>query len=115
MKLPGVSDHHAIVGRNGSGKTVHAAWQLSLRDFDKRPWYVINSKSDELLNSIPGAIVTDVGDLPKKPGIYLYEPLAESDDTQVSAMLWEIFRRGNCGVYGDEAYSLPQNDGSLKA
>jgi hypothetical protein len=115
LRLPGPADHHAIVGRNGSGKTVHAAWQLSLRDYDRRPWYVINSKSDDLLNAIPGMIPCKLGDLPKKPGLYMFEPLPETDDEAVSAMLWEIFRRGDCGVYGDEGYSLPQNDGSLKA
>jgi hypothetical protein len=115
MRIPGRADHHVIVGRNGSGKTQSAAYFLSRRDFNLRPWYIINSKGDELLNRLPGAIDCKLGEFPKKPGLYMYRPIAEVDDEQVDALLWQIYNKRNAGLYADEGYSLPNPSSGLNA
>lgn len=92
----------------GSGKTVAGSWFLSQRDFDKRPWYIVNTKGDKLLNAIPGIKEIRVGEVMKKPGLYMIRPVPDNDDDAVNAWLWEIYKRGKSGLYFDEGYNIPQ-------
>jgi hypothetical protein len=112
-RLPSDRDKLAIIGRNGSGKTVAAAWHLSERSWDKMPWFVFNSKRDELLLEISkmyGAHDVSLDVIPKKPGLYFYYPIPGRDDPKVENILWEVWKRGRTGLYMDEGYSVPQGD-----
>lgn len=105
MRFPSDSQRLTIVGATGSGKTQAAAFHLSRRRFDLKPWIVYDFKMDELLNDIRGVEHITTADLPKKPGIYLVHP--HPDDTDgVASQMWRIWERENIGVYCDEGYMV---------
>lgn len=113
INFPTNSDKLAVIGRNGSGKTVAAAWHLSLRDFDRMPWLIIDSKGDEfvkkLVKLVPEVKRIDLTETPKKPGIYVVKPLPQLHDEAVEAMLFRIHQRGKIGIWYDETYTIPQS------
>lgn len=111
VRFPTDSDRLAIVGRTGSGKTVAAAWHLSLRDFHKMAWAIINSKGDKLLDKIgrlPGVRNISLDDMPHKTGLHMIRPIPEQDDERLQAFFWRIWERGKTGIYADEGYMMPK-------
>lgn len=104
-RLPNDSQRLAIVGRTGSGKTQAAVYHLSRRNFDVMPWIIFDFKRDELINSIDRAQYLNVGVIPERPGIYIVQPRKGQED-EVEAYLWEIWERGNIGVYVDEGFMI---------
>jgi hypothetical protein len=115
FRFPTSAHRQFICGRTGSGKTVAACWNLLYRNFRSAPWVILNHKRTELIDSIEGAQHVDLDFVPKKPGLYVYHPIPETDDDDVSALLWKIWARGNTGVYVDEGYSLDERDPAMRA
>lgn len=91
LVLPDDSRRMTILGHTGFGKTVAAAWQLSLRSFDTMPWIIVDTKGDKLLNRI-GAKEIATGHLPTRPGLYITHPLPDEKD-EVEAMLWQAYNK----------------------
>lgn len=117
FRLPRDDERSVIIGKNGTGKTVAAAWQLSLRSYDTMPWVIVDAKGDRLLNRL-GAKEIKPGFLPRRAGLYITHPRPDELDT-VDAMLWEAYnrrvdevkhRRPNntrgCGWFFDEGYFI---------
>lgn len=116
FRLPDETQRLAIIGRTGSGKTVHGAWQLSRAPFHKQPYIIFDYKGDELLNQIPHLRHIDYKELPKHPGVYMIKPgVHERDD--VEAYLWKVWQRERIGIYFDEMYQVPDpfKGGALRA
>ena len=111
-RLPDDSHRIVILGKTGTGKTQLGVWHLSQRAYLTRPWLVLDFKHDELINSIDGAVHIDVGEVPKKPGIYVTHPYgSEKGSPEVDALLWKIHQRGNCGIFVDEGFMIgPRSD-----
>lgn len=113
--LPGVSDRTIIVGQTGSGKTWFGVWLLSMMNYDRMPWVVIDYKREalfrELGKSTFRAMLNVHSEAPKKPGLYLLQPF-ESDDEAVDDFLWRLWRKGNVGIYIDEAMMMVAGRGS---
>lgn len=107
LRLPGNTHRHAIIGRTGSGKTQAGSWFLSHAPFDKQPYVVFDYKGDDLLNSIPYIKELRLGDVPKKPGLYITHPIPEKDDAVVEKYLWDIWSKEKIGLYFDETYMIP--------
>lgn len=115
MKLPGDTDRISIVGATGSGKTHAALWQLSIRNFDEKPWVILDYKGDELLNSIQGAEhITLDSSAPRHPGIYIVHP-NPGDDVEVEAFLWRVWQQENIGVYIDEGVMIGNGNDAYRA
>lgn len=92
LTLPTDSERSVVLGKTGTGKTVAAAWQLSLRSFDKMPWIIIDTKGDRLLNKI-GAKEHRVGaPAPTRPGLYIVHPRPD-ELSAVNELLWEVYYR----------------------
>jgi len=109
LKLPGPDSRTLIVGKTGSGKTVAAAWQLSERDYDVRPWVIFDYKYDVTIGGIRGAeIISIYSKPPTEPGVYIVRPRPD-EEGQVEAFLWQVWEQGNTGLYIDEGYMLPNN------
>lgn len=106
IRLPNDNQRIAIVGRTGSGKTIAGLWHLSRKNFDRKPWVILDFKMDESLNNIDRAEHIDITDkAPKRPGIYLVHPLP-SQEKEVEDFLWKIWAQENTGVFIDEGYML---------
>lgn len=114
LKLPGDTDRISIVGATGSGKTHAALWQLSIRDFDVKPWVILDFKGDDLLNSIAGAQDIDYDWEPTtQPGIYILHP-NPGEDVQIEAFLWRIWQHENIGIYIDEGVMIGNGNNAYR-
>jgi len=109
FRLPTNSQRVAVMGRTGSGKTVLGAWLLSMSPFDKQPYVMIDYKGDELLNGIDRVREIGLKDkLPTQPGLYIVHPKPKLDDDDMEAWLHKVWNQGHIGLYGDEAYQIPE-------
>jgi DNA helicase HerA-like ATPase len=108
IRLPKSSQHLAIVGRNGSGKTQAGLWHLSNMPFDRRPYVAIDFKGDEHINAIEGARHISMGDpIPRAAGIYVIHPTPQdAKNGTLDEWLWKIYERENTGLWIDEGYML---------
>jgi type IV secretory pathway VirB4 component len=53
IRFPDNTQHMALAGRTGSGKTYAALEMLSVRDMDEMPWVIIDHKRDENIKALP--------------------------------------------------------------
>lgn len=96
-----------VLGATGSGKTVAGLGHLALADFDKKPYVLFNTKGDENLNAIQGAVEWNVHRAPPiKPGIYQVRPKAGIDNEAMRDFLYQILEQENMGLYVDEGYAI---------
>jgi hypothetical protein len=109
FRLPGAADRTVVIGMNGSGKTVGAAWILSKQNFEKRPWVIMDYKGEELWDQVgdPPIRPLNVGAMPGKRGLYIMHVLP-GEDEKVEAWLWKIWERENCGIICDEVSLIPR-------
>jgi len=105
LRLPKPTNRTVVIGSTGSGKTQFSVWLLTTRDFQKRPWVIIDFKGDELLEDI-GAKKISVQDYPKEPGLYIMSPLPGDDDF-INQFFYRCWANENIGVFIDEGYMLP--------
>jgi hypothetical protein len=110
IRLPGPRDRITVIGPTGSGKTHAALWHLSNASFDVRPFVVIDPKREELITGIDGANYIPVGEIPKRPGIYVVNPIP-SDAPLLDKMLLDIWDRENIGIWIDEGLMFGTGDG----
>ena len=114
MNFPSDKDRHAIVGTTGGGKTRAALWHLSRRNYTVKPWIIYNFKGEEDIDGIPYAYELDVTHVPLHPGIFVVRPLPHQTD-EVEAQMWEVWRRGDMGIYVDEGYMVGANNRAYRA
>lgn len=117
INLPTNKQRILILGKTGTGKTCGAVWHLSKHDFTKEKWIVLNHKRDDLIDSIPNAQHVDLDFRPKHNdvGLFIYHPIPDLDDDNVTSLLWDIHRDGYCGVYIDEGYMINSRNPALLA
>ena len=107
FRLPSLNDRVTINGRTGSGKTVAGAWLLSMADFHRQPFIIINYKGEKLFDKITRAKPLTINDdLPSAPGIYHMQPLVSQVD-EMEAWLWSVWKQAEIGLFIDEGYLLP--------
>lgn len=102
-----MGEHEAVLGCTGSGKTQYALWKISEAPFHIYPWFAIDFKGDETLNSIDRARYIDLADsIPSEPGLYLLRPRPDEKDA-VEKWLEKLWHHENAGLYVDEGYLMP--------
>lgn len=113
--LPGAEDRTVVIGQTGSGKTIAGAWLLSRQRFDKRPWVCLDFKRETLWDQVgdPPMRPLKLGSMPGKRGLYRM-PVDPDDDERLEAWFWNVWRRGNVGIFADEA-SLINSKAAFKA
>lgn len=106
MRLPNDTQRITIIGATGSGKTVAGLWQLSLRNYDVKPWIIYDYKYEELIASIDGAQTLSLeSPLPTRPGVYIVHPNPD-DETEVENHMLRIWAQEDIGVFVDEGYMI---------
>jgi hypothetical protein len=115
IRLPKNSQHLAIIGRNGSGKTYAGCWHLSQKDIDRRPYIVYDFKGDELINSIESAQELSMdAPLPRDPGVYIVHTGPDQEE-KISEHMKQIHAREDMGVYVDEGHMLGTRNKGFRA
>lgn len=105
--FPSQGEHTAILGCTGSGKTQFALWQLSQAPFNVFPYFIIDYKGDDLVNSISRARDLDFSErIPDEPGLYIIHARPDEKD-QCEDWLRRLWEHENAGLYVDEGYLLP--------
>lgn len=117
--LPGNSNRIVLIGQTGTGKTVMGLWHLSNQNLES-PWVILNFKDDEHIESIPYTQPIDWTYVPHKKdkGLFVINVLPSDVKrpklgvkSNLEAYLWEIWKRGNCGIFTDECFMVgPGND-----
>ena len=106
MNFPNDTQHHAIIGANGSGKTQAGLWFLSRRSYLSKPWVIYDWKYDDLIAEIEGIQELSVFDkIPERAGLYIVHPEPDQADA-VDLQFRQIWSQENTGVYIDEGYML---------
>jgi hypothetical protein len=114
FRLPNDTQHIAVIGKNGTGKTQSALWLLSKRPFDKRPELIVDFKRDDHIAGIEEAIEIPVGEVPTEPGIFVVRPNVADLASNETAMpfyntLAGAYDKENIGIWFDEAFVLGKN------
>jgi DNA helicase HerA-like ATPase len=117
LALPNDTEHHAIYGMNGSGKTVFALDQLSRRSYDRMPWVIIDAKRDPTIAQIPRIEEIGIDDKPpRRKGLYVVRPMPQDfDDRIVTEWLFKVWQQENTGLMLDEGYMFNARDPGLRA
>lgn len=109
FRLPNDKQRLAILGRTGSGKSLAALWHLSNRNFDRKPWIVVDFKTDEHINAIEKAQYIGVDEkIPKHAGIYIVQPHPQDGDG-LADFLRKIWEKENVGIWIDEGYMMSED------
>lgn len=113
--LPGASDRTIVIGGTGTGKTIAGAWLLSKQRFDKRPWVALDFKDEILWDEVgdPPMRELKLGNMPGKRGLYRMH-VNPGQEVELEDWLWDIWRKGNIGLFVDEVTLLPQKQ-AMKA
>jgi hypothetical protein len=93
-----------------------AAWVLSHSRFDQRPYIIIDYKGEKFLNSIENIRHARLDRKPpREPGLHIVHPVP-AEENEIEDYMWQIWERGNTGIYIDEGHMLPNKDrGALAA
>lgn len=111
IKLPDRHNRLIIVGKTGSGKTLAGLWHLQMAD-RSIPWVIIDYKKDASIGALNPEPFDPRADM-LAGKLYRYAPLP--NDPQVEPLLWNLWERGNVGIFVDESYMLPNSGEAMNA
>jgi DNA helicase HerA-like ATPase len=104
--LPAEDEHIAVVGRNGSGKTMLGAFLLAMQDLSNKTWLVLDYKGEEIFAALENARAIGFRDVPDEPGVFILSSRPDLED-HTENWLWRIWEHSHVGLLVDESYMLP--------
>lgn len=107
MRLPDDTQHVAIAGRTGSGKTWGALEMLSMRNMDNMAWVIIDHKRDQAIEKLPAERLSPTSVFLPNSGLHVIR--AEFDGKgrdNIESFLERAFKKGGIGIYVDEGHLL---------
>jgi DNA helicase HerA-like ATPase len=107
FRLPADDEHTAVVGRNGSGKTMLGAFLLAMQDLSAKTWLVLDYKGEEIFHALANARHIGFGDVPDEPGLFVLSSRPDLEE-RTENWLWRIWEHERVGLFIDEGYMLPQ-------
>jgi hypothetical protein len=111
IRFPDATQHMALAGRTGSGKTVAALEMLSVRDMESMPWVIIDHKRDENIKALPAERLNpDALILPTSGLHVIWADMTTSSREQIEGFMARAFKRGKMGIYVDEGHLLGHSD-----
>lgn len=110
--LPDLTEHCAICGRTGSGKTWGALDMLSRRVGPAKvtkgrpfPWVIIDPKRSKDIARLPADKLGVRATILPDSGLYVVRPKLDGSEKQdVEDLLRRIFERKRCGLFMDEGH-----------
>jgi hypothetical protein len=107
IREPDETQHVAIAGRTGSGKTTAGLEMLSKRDMEGMAWVVIDHKRDENIKALPAETLNpNTMMLPQRGLHVVYADISSDSKENLEGLFHRAFRRGNIGFYIDEGHLL---------
>lgn len=113
FRLPDDTQHIAIIGRNGTGKTMAGLWHLSKRPFHLRPELIVDFKGDDHIAGIHAREI-EPGTVPTEPGIFVVRPKVSDMAKDETAKpfydtLAGCYEKRDIGLWFDEGFVLSKN------
>jgi len=121
IRLPNETNRTVVMGSTGSGKSIAGMWHVSRQNFDQMPWTLHNPKGDEFIEQLIDEKLVTVVDFhkkpPKKPGLYVINPIPfdDDDDAAVEKYMINMFHDGYHGFYSDEGTMINKKSRAYKA
>lgn len=112
VRFPNDTEHSAYIGRTGSGKTLAGLFNLSLQNWERKPWLMMDIKGDEHIQKIgkmDGVTTLKWGQPIGKNGLHIIRPRPDQLD-EIEDLLWYVHSRNNVGIYVDEGHPLKNSD-----
>lgn len=110
FRLPPGDSRTTLIGATGTGKSTAGGWFLANARLDVRPWVVIDFKREELFDMVgfpPLRTLTLKQSLGKRDkGVFIVSP-TPGDEDALEEFLWRLWKRGNAGLFVDEASLMP--------
>lgn len=111
IRFPDATQHIAIAGRTGSGKTWGALEMLSARDMHDMAWVVIDHKRDENIAQLPAEKINPGAMFLPSRGLHvLNADMSKESRENIEGFLVRAFEKGKIGIYVDEGHLLGHSD-----
>lgn len=107
IRLPDDTQHVALAGRTGSGKTWGALEMLSLRDLAGMAWVIVDHKRDDAIKRTPAELLSATSRFLPARGLHLINAeYGTKSRAELEEFFVRAFRRGGIGIYVDEGHLL---------
>lgn len=107
IRFPDETQHVAIAGRTGSGKTVAGLEMLSARNMDDMAWVVVDHKRDENIARLPAEKLNPNALILPSRGLHIIRAsMTETSHDELEGFFLRAFNRGKIGIYIDEGHLL---------
>ncbi len=111
IRLPDDTQHVAIAGRTGSGKTVAALELLLMRDMRKMAWIIIDHKKDDNIAKLPAHDLNINSLFLPTHGLHRVQPRFNAEGREeLENFLLRAFNRGRIGIHVDEGHLVGKSD-----
>lgn len=116
VNVPDDTQHIAIAGMTGSGKTVGALSMLADKNFEKQAWIIIDHKHDDNIAQLPAEPLNPNTMILPTKGLWVVKTKAfdESSAEEIEGLLKRAFNKGGIGFYIDEGHLMPKVSSAVR-